>query len=192
MKADTISSKEFGELFITYKEKFIAIATSYIRDRIVAEDIVSDCFTSFWDKKAEINITSVPQAYILTSVKNRCINYLRDKATEMRIRKDIQNDAYKTIMTEINIMENENMDLLFRSDIEKIFRDFMATLPKITRDIFYSSRFENLTYNEIAEKYKVTPRKVKREIQHVLALMRHSLKDYLPVILLFYPLITHK
>ena len=38
--------------------------------------------------------------------------------------------------------------------------------------------------SEIADKYGITPRKVKREIQHVLEIMRTSLKDYLPLIVL--------
>ena len=46
---------------------------------------------------------------------------------------------------------------------------------------------EGLTYNEIAERYGVTPRKVKRDIQKVLEIMRISLKDYLPVLLLVFP-----
>lgn len=49
------------------------------------------------------------------------------------------------------------------------------------------SRFEGLTYNEIAAKYNVTPRKVKRDIQKVLEKMRVSLKDYLPALLLIFP-----
>ena len=182
-----ISSKEFGELYSAYRDKFVAIASSYIRDEIAAEDIVADSFTTFWDKRDSIEVNTVPQAYILTSIKNRCLNHLRDEATRMRIKQDIQNDSYKAILTEINVMESENMNLLFRSDVEKIFNDFMKTLPEITREVFYSSRFENLTYNEIAEKFNVSPRKVKREIQRVLELMRHSLKDYLPLLLLVFP-----
>lgn len=38
----------------------------------------------------------------------------------------------------------------------------------------------------VAEKYNITPRKVKREIQHVLEIMRTSLKDYLPLLILLY------
>ena len=44
--------------------------------------------------------------------------------------------------------------------------------------------------NEIAEKYGVSPRKVKREIQHVLEIMRISLKDYLPLLLIVYSLLN--
>ena len=48
-----------------------------------------------------------------------------------------------------------------------------------------ASRFDELTYQEIAERYGISQRKVKREIQNVLARMRVSLKDYLPAVTLF-------
>lgn len=104
MTEKTITAQEFSRLFIRYRDRFVSVAMSYIRDEVVAEDIVAESFTNFWDN----------------------------------------------------------------------------------RDIFLSSRFENLTYNEIAEKYSITPRKVKREIQHVLEIMRTSLKDYLPLLILLY------
>lgn len=73
---------------------------------------------------------------------------------------------------------------IFCSDIERIFRDFLATMPEMTRNIFLDSRFGDMTYTEIAEKYGISQRKVKRDIQTVLANMRTSLKDYLPVIVI--------
>ena len=56
-------------------------------------------------------------------------------------------------------------------------------MSELSRNIFISSRFEDLTYEEIAAKYGVSPRKVKREIQKSLEILRVSLKDYLPLIL---------
>lgn len=89
-------------------------------------------------------------------------------------------------MAEIGVLGKDEIGLIFRSDIMEICRNLLASIPESSRDIFLSSRFENLTYNEIAEKYNITPRKVKREIQHVLEIMRTSLKDYLPLLILLY------
>lgn len=178
-----ITPEEFGKLFIEYKDKFTNIAASYVRDETVAADIVSECFMTFWEKRNKITITSVPEAYIITSVKNRCLNYLRDKANHMRIEQNIYSNKYASVVTEINMLKNENLEHLFSSEIATIFLEYIDSMPEITKKIFYASRFENLTYNEIAEKYHVTPRKVKREIQKVLKAMRVSLKDYLPFII---------
>lgn len=177
-----ISPQEFSRIFTRYREPFTGIAASYIHDRAAAEDIVADCFARFWDKREEIRLSGSPEAYLLTSVKNRCLNYLRDKAARMRIEQRMQEDGYRALMVEIDILDGQDMSLLFREDVRRIFGDFMRQLPPMTRNIFYSSRFEDLTYIEIAEKYGVTPRKVKREIQKVLEIMRTSLKDYLPLI----------
>ena len=180
-QGSVISSQEFSLLFARWHDPFVNIAASYIHDRPAAEDIVADCFTRFWDKREELRLTSLPEAYLLTSVKNRCLNYLRDMATRMRISQNMQEDSYRAILTEIDILDGQEMALLFREDVQRIFAEFMKTLPPLTRNIFYSSRFEDLTYDEIADKYGVSSRKVKREIQKVLELMRASLKDYLPI-----------
>ena len=177
-----LTPQEFSRLFTRYREPFVGIAASYLHDRAAAEDIVADCFTRLWDKRCDLQLTEKPEAYLLASIKNRCLNHLRDKAAHLRIEQKMHEDSYRALMTEIDILDGQDMALLFRDDVQRIFDDFMRQLPPISRNIFYSSRFEDLTYAEIAEKYGVTPRKVKREIQKVLDIMRVSLKDYLPII----------
>lgn len=184
MPGNNISAQEFGQLFMRYRDNFIAVARSYVRDEVVAEDIVAESFTNFWDNRSRIDIRTIPEAYILHMVKNRCLSYLRDRANRMRILQQMHNDSYKAIMAEIGVLGKDETGLIFQSDIAAIFQRLLATVPESTRDIFLASRFDNLTYNEIAEKYGVSPRKVKREIQHVLGIMRISLKDYLPVMVI--------
>lgn len=190
MTGNELSPQEFGRLFSRYRDKFISIARSYVRDELTAEDIVAESFTNFWDSRGKIVIDTVPEAYIMQMVKNKCLNYLRDKANRMRIQQQMHEDSYKAIITEIGVLGKDETGLIFRSDVAAIFRKLLATVPESTREIFLASRFESLTYNEIAEKYGVSPRKVKREIQHVLEIMRTSLKDYLPLLLVLYSLLN--
>ena len=112
---------------------------------------------------------------------------MRDKAVRMRAEGTLRNEAADSIEMEAEVLSEENTDILFGTELASIFRDFMAKMPELTRNIFMDSRFEGLTYNEIAAKYDVTPRKVKRDIQKVLEKMRVSLKDYLPALLILFP-----
>ena len=186
MMAGSIGAEDFGRLFLRYKDKFIAIACSFTRDRAAAEDIVTESFTAFWTSREHIELKSSPEAYILRTVRNRSLNYMRDKAVRMRAEGTLRNEAADSIEMEAEVLSEENTDILFGTELASIFRDFMATMPELTRNIFIDS-FEGLTYNEIAAKYDVTPRKVKRDIQKVLEKMRVSLKDYLPALLLIFP-----
>lgn len=176
-----ISPQEFGQIFSRYRDKFILIARSYVRDRTVAEDIVADSFTSFWDNRSRVDeeIHSL-EAYILRIVRNRCLNYLRDEANRLRIEQEIQERQQKRIMADIEILSGDDPSDLFSDDIAAIFRRLISSMPVLTRQIFLASRMSDLTYQEIAEKFNISERKVKREIQTVLSAMRTSLKDYLP------------
>lgn len=187
MLASSISAEEFGRLFLRFKDKFISIACSFTRDRAAAEDIVTESFTAFWNGREHIELKSLPEAYVLQSVRNRCLNYMRNKAVRMRIEGDINSVSARAVEMEADILSEESISFLFRDEVQEIFMNFMKTMPDLTRKIFLASRMEGLTYNEIAERYGVTPRKVKRDIQKVLESMRVSLKDYLPVLLLVFP-----
>ena len=90
VKTDSISSTEFGKLFFEFKPRFIALAYRYVRDRETAEDLVSDSFMTFWEMHetlpADINVP----AYILTSVKNRCLNHLNAQIRHRKAEHSIQ------------------------------------------------------------------------------------------------------
>lgn len=172
MKAGDISSSDFARLFLKFKDKYVSIATSYIHDSAAAEDIVAESFTRFWDGRDEIELKGAPEAYIIAIVRNRCLNYLRDKA--------LHEKAGQAMLADIEALENNDFQWLFDDDVEGIFHNFLQALPEERRNIFCASRFEGLTYNEIAIRYGITPRKVKREISAVLDAVRIGLKDYLP------------
>ena len=84
VKTDSISSTEFGKLFFEFKPRFIALAYRYVRDRETAEDLVSDSFMTFWEMHENLPADTNVPAYILTSVKNRCLNYFRPMCAHCR------------------------------------------------------------------------------------------------------------
>ena len=40
----------FGELYQTYKERFLRLAISYVKEESIAEDFVTDSFVSYWEE----------------------------------------------------------------------------------------------------------------------------------------------
>lgn len=186
MTFSNLSPSEFGKLFLIHKDSFVAIARSYVRDLSTAEDIVSECFTTFWDKRESIEIQTTPEAYILKSVRNRCLNHLRDNARVLSGNSADGDTSSRihTILTEISILESGEMNSIYYSEVSKIFGKFLADMPDLQLGIFLSSRFEDLTYEKIALKYGVSQRKVKRDIQKTLEKLRAALKDYLPIFLI--------
>lgn len=181
--------QEFDRLYGAYKPRFILIACSYLRDRSAAEDLVTDCFMHFWEKREEIVPTTenIP-AYILGMVRHKCIDALRTRQQHLLTHRQIYQLEMRNIRENLAALEECDLaKILFRSEVEEIFRRRLAEMPELSAQIFIANRFENQTYQEIAQRYGISVRKVTREIQRCLKLLREDLGDYLPVAILLFP-----
>lgn len=180
---------EFIRLYSEYKPRFISIAHSYLRDEALSEDLVTDGFLYLWEKRSEIQITSqsIP-AYVLGIIRHKCIDALRERQAHLNTHQQIYRHGLRNIRANLDALEDCDLaQILFRKEVEEIFRRRLAEMPELSAQIFIASRFEDKTYQEIAERYHITTRKVTREIQRCLTLLRKDLGDYLPIALLLFP-----
>lgn len=175
----------FVSLFEQYKEPFTLFACSYIRDREAAEDIFAEAMMQYWEKRRELaGDTNIP-AYILTSVKNRALNHLR----HLHVRTETEDRLYAHAQRELNFriasLESCDPAELFTAEMKTIVQNTLQRLPEQTRLIFYKSRFENRTNREIAEEMGISIKTVEFHISKALKVFRTTLKDYLPLLVLF-------
>ncbi len=186
-----ITSAEFGKLFTEYHPKFVAVACRYVRNAEVAEDIVSDCFISFWEiRDSLVGDINIP-AYILTSVKNRCLNHLNAELRHRQAERNLHSTRQRLLMADIRSLSACNPDLIFSKEIQILMNAAIARMNPTTRNVFLLSREEGKTYREIADELGITVSRVNFEIRRALDLLRVELKDYLPVTLIFW-LFTHR
>ena len=163
-----ITSAEFSRLFTEYKDRLVVLANSYVHDTHAAEDIVADAFTKFWDRREAAAQQGSPAMYLYVMVRNRCLNYLRDKAARQKI-----NDA--RLKADISVLESGEPERMMGGDLERVLSRYLESIPADRREIFCASRFEGLSHTEIVVKYGYSPRKVRREIGRVLADLRELL-----------------
>ena len=65
-------------------------------------------------------------------------------------------------------------------------------LPEKFREIFKLSRFENLKYQEIADKLQISVKTVEAQKSKALQHMRTKLVDYITIMIIFYSLFKNK
>ena len=184
MIGDSNIKNEFGHLYNQYRQRFVLIARRYVRDRMVAEDIVADSFVSFWNNRNSIPSDSNLPAYILTIVKNKCLNWLHAQQIHMRIENNIQTAQSRLVDANIRSLESCDPERLFASEVREIVKEATSRMPELTRIVFENSRNEGKTYAEIAKECGISTRQVTSEIQKALAILRRALKDYMPAIML--------
>ena len=182
---NTIQKLKEGNI-IVFKEVFnqnFAFLCNYseniVKNKNTAEDIVEEFFIRFWEKRASIRINTNLKSYMLRSVHNQSIDYLRKKAAgiEARIEEYTDLSMLKLITTFHSASEAiELNELNNKIDVA------INQLPEACRRIFTMNRFEDLTYKEIASRLNVSVNTVEMQMSRALKKLRVSLKDYLQIL----------
>lgn len=175
--------QEFTDLLTSHKSRFIYFAFTFIGDQMAAEDIVLESLMNYWENRWKLTPDSNIRAYILTTIKNKCLNYLQHQRTREEAESYIQaSDAWE-LNLHISTLEAINPVKMFSDEIQQIVDEALTTLPEQTRIIFMKSRYDNLSHKEIAEQMGVSTKSIEFHITKALKVLRVALKDYYPAFL---------
>jgi RNA polymerase sigma-70 factor (ECF subfamily) len=171
--------KHFNALFNKYYSRFILFAKGYVKEVEIAEDFVSEAFTAYWENKENLLPETNPQAYILTIIKNKCLNYLHHQQVKLRVKVELEEHAEWLQQTKISTLEACDPDFLFSMELQQIIDETLNKLPQKTRKIFFLSRNQGLTYKQIAEKTHLNQKTIEFHISKALQQLRLSLSDFI-------------
>jgi RNA polymerase sigma-70 factor (ECF subfamily) len=149
-------------------------AMSYVKDSETAKEIVQDAFVNLWEKRNTIDLSKPVKSYLSTTVRNRCLNHLRD---------------HKKFSSDLLALENlsnhgiyDAPDKLVESDIRIQIARAIEELPEKCREIFRLSRHHNMKYQQIADHLEISVKTVESQMSKALQHMRVRLAEYLPMI----------
>lgn len=158
-------------LFRNHFEALSRLAMKYISDFDSSKDIVHEVFISFWQKFDSLPENTQYKSYLFTAVRNKSLNYLRDKKKHL----DIQ-DA------EMHV-SSESGTSLETAELAREINFALNLLPDRCQQVFELSRDEGLKYSQIAERLEISVKTVEAQMSKALRLMREHLKDFLVLLI---------
>ncbi len=156
-------------LFGEYFEMLCFRSIRIVKYREIAEDLVQDLFLEIWNKRETLNITSNIKSYLFRSIVNRSLNWIRSN-------KQILEEVDESV-TQRSDNYNASHDLQ-KNELEDYITKCIDELPEKCRLTFILSRFEELSYKEIAEKLDVSIKTVENQICKALKLLRSKMEIY--------------
>lgn len=93
----------------------------------------------YWENRNTLKADSNVPAYILTIIKNKCINYLQHIQVREDASEHLKNHAEWELNTRISTLEACNPEELFTAEAQEIVNKTLASLPEQTRRIFIMS-----------------------------------------------------
>lgn len=158
------SEQAFQSLFCDYYTDLVAYAHHFIKDLETSEDLVQEFFINFWFKKKFENIHSSVESYMFRSVKNACLNYIRNGKNKIL--------KHNNMMKDIDSYEQQiSFD---EYNYEKIYKAIQR-LPEQRKRIFILCFYKKLKYHEVATKLNISINTVRTQMSRAFK----SLKTYL-------------
>jgi RNA polymerase sigma-70 factor (family 1) len=167
----------FEETFRKYYQSLCNYANSILKEMDESEEIVQNLFLSIWEKRSDLEITISLKSYLYRAVHNHCLNRIK----HLKIREEYQ--QYATNFYDASY-ESVSQTIM-KNELEQKIEEAIKKLPEQCRLIFRMSRFEELKYNEIAEKLELSPKTVENQIGKALKFLRIELAEYLPLLIYF-------
>lgn len=165
----------FKVLFVEFYPSLCVFAMRFVDGEEAARDIVQDVFFNVWKGRKSMFVTSSFRNFLITSVRNQCVDYLRRQKLEHQFME-------KGRLTGIQTSPEEMYTL---KELEVVLNKALAKLPDNVREAFEMNRFKGMTYNAIAEEMEVSPKTIEAYMSKALKILRVELSDYLPLLILF-------
>lgn len=168
--------KVFEFIFNKYYTLLCYEAKGYFKDPYLIEEIVCDVFSRIWQKREQYQIRNGLKQYLIKSVHNNCIDYIRRRDSQDSLRQQFlekENERF----TLIDLGENP-LDYIITDELEKFLSEVIENLPEQYKKAFKLSRYENLSYEEIAKTMDISVNSVKLYIKNALSKLRERLEEF--------------
>jgi len=149
----------FKTFFNKHYEGFVIYANGYLYDTQASEDIIQDVFIYIWEHADKIEIKSSLKGYLLTMIRNRCLNHLKSiKIT----------DNSNFLEFNINLITEHVFDSTTKEEKDIVYHqvlNLVDTLPEKMQQVVKLKFLHNYKYAEIAEEMDISINTVKTQLK---------------------------
>lgn len=162
--------RAMNELFDQYYAPLCRFACAYVT-LPEAEELVSDVFVRIWSARKTINISSSVRAYFYASVRYACYRIISSRKLST-----LSIDELEDVIDVTAPIGPD--DVLTYKETLKLVSSVVQQLSPRCRQVFIMSRFDGLSYREIAEVMAISEKTVENQLVKALQVMRANLIQY--------------
>lgn len=155
---------DFDTLYRDNYELMISFARKFVSDGDACRDIVSDVFEDVWRNFDSLDGRNI-KSYVFSSVRNRCIDYLRHSDCHARYVAFVEHLSARYIDTERYLEHKEKVE---------IATSIMDSIGPPTSEILHACYIDGKSYKEVAEEMNMTIANVKKYMVKALRLIREK------------------
>ena len=153
--------KELQKLFKQHYRQMYRLATILLHDDAESKDVVHDIFVHLLDSQIDLK-EETAESYLLTSVRNRCLNVFRSRQIQERV------EHLYFLELDTTIMPTEH----FEEELRALYNGIDQLEPPVCHDIIMLHFREGITFKEIATRLGVSETTVYKHLRRALSQLR--------------------
>ena len=162
--------RAFRYIYDTYYTSLCVIAKGYLSDSYLAESVVGDVIYNLWNIHKEVEIRSSLKNFLIRSVCNRSLNYLKQEYIKRELTESsFEIDSYTNLFS---IGDTSPLEAIFEKELQAKTDAIVNEMSEETRKVFLLSRYEQKKHSEIAAILGISENTVKYHIKSALAQLR--------------------
>lgn len=158
----------FEVLFYKYRNKVKGFAVMMVPTQVDPEEIVQEVFVKLWLKKEAVDPEKDFQSYLFSIAKHLILDHFKSAVNRKLyfVGEHFQQD----------MLAEETPETMIPANAEEKLQKLIEEIPERRREIFRLSRFEGLSYKQIAERLNISENTVDSQIRNALAFLRKEFR----------------
>ncbi len=160
----------FKIVYHYYYKSLCFFAQEYLKQSLLAEDIVQDVFSQVWEKPPRLTEHTKLQAYLYMMVRNRCLNIIKNQK---------QYQKFQDSKNHLETWEQDESISLIKAEVSREIFNRIEKLPQRAREVFKLSYLSQLKEYEVAERLQISINSVKTHKKRSRKILKDQLKSLL-------------
>ena len=152
-------AEAYRVVYLHYITPIRDFLTPLLRSADDAEEMAQDILLNLWENRAKIDPEKNIKSYLFTIARNAALDHFRHKQVQQKYAVEYQHHGEKDVSGD---------EILDAKESELLVRIVYSRMPPQRQKVFELSRWEGLTYEQIAQQLKISRKAVEYHISAAL------------------------
>ena len=169
--------RAFEQLMIKYFPRVLNFIFRYVGDKAVAEDLTQEVFIQVYKSSSRYKVQSKWSTWLFTIAKNLSLNELRKRRIKIQSLDSTHDTGDGHV--QVQLADSDQLDpaaQMLKKEKNRLIRQAILDLPENQKTAVLLRRYEQFSYDQIAEVMNTTPKAVKSLLNRAKENLRTSLR----------------
>ena len=171
MNPERINERNFRLIYDKFYSRLFNAAIYFLKNRELAEEVVSDVFIKLWKNRAELSEIRSLESYLFIAVRNQSFNYLNKEKKMIRV-------EWMTTYEKCAGVQSCPEQLLLEAELDDKMSEAVNELPTRCKEIYSKVRLDGKKHKQVSTELGISVKTIEAQIGIAIRKLTSQLAPY--------------